>query len=341
MKDCTDNPDFAHDCTANSRNPAATLPQNSNNLSSRGKNCGKVAAPSPLYLSNLSEKDKPWDQHRAEADLIEQMYYEVGHLGYSNRINECSRWLQFALQNQDSGEVKFKLSDARFCRMRYCPVCQWRKSMKWRARFLNALPKISADYPKHRWLFLTLTVRNCPIGELRSTIQQMGRAWTRLSQKKTFPAVGFVKTTEVTRSDSGEAHPHFHVLLLVKSSYFTRGYIKQEKWVELWKDSLKVDYSPSVNVKSIKTDLDKAILECLKYSVKPQDLIADSEWLDQLTRQMDGTRNISVGGVLRDYIKEDEPENLLDIDEEDEQSEECSGELKFDWSKTVNKYVKR
>ncbi|GAB5853628.1 hypothetical protein JMUB7538_27340 [Staphylococcus aureus] len=40
----------------------------------------------------------------------------------------------------------------------------------WQARFYQALPKIVVDYPSSRWLFLTLTVRNCEIGELGTVL---------------------------------------------------------------------------------------------------------------------------------------------------------------------------
>lgn len=304
-------------------------------------NCGSTAAILPQYLSDLSEKDKPWEVHRIEADLVEQLYRDAGFMDYGDRVHDCSQWLKFALQQHDTDELKLKLSNARFCRVRFCPVCQWRRSMKWRARFLKALPEITQAHPTHRWVFLTLTVRNCPIGELRSTLRQMGDAWKRLVQKKIFPAVGFVRATEVTRSELGEAHPHFHALLLVESTYFGRQYLKQDKWVELWQDCLRVNYAPSVRVKAIKSDADRAILECLKYGVKVQDLIIDSEWLAQLTEQVRKTRAVSVGGVLRDFIKEEEPENLVNIEEENEDSDEHINELYFDWSRIKSRYIQR
>ena len=79
------------------------------------------------------------------------------------------------------------------------------------------------------------------------------------------------------------AHPHFHALLLVKPGYFSgKNYIKQHEWVEMWQKALKADYMPSVNVKTVKAfadnQLDKAICETLKYSVKPSDLALERFW---------------------------------------------------------------
>ena len=42
----------------------------------------------------------------------------------------------------------------------------------WLARFYAALPEVQAQHPKARWLFLTLTVRNCPISDLRETLRR-------------------------------------------------------------------------------------------------------------------------------------------------------------------------
>ena len=76
---------------------------------------------------------------------------------------------------------------------------------------------------------------------------------------------------------------------------FARNYIKQLEWVEMWQKALRVDYAPSVNVKAVKPlkkgekdNLDKAICETLKYSVKPSDIAKDDdkgEWLHEMTKQ--------------------------------------------------------
>ncbi|KYI88649.1 replication protein, partial [Salmonella enterica subsp. enterica serovar Typhimurium] len=50
----------------------------------------------------------------------------------------------------------------------------------WQARFYQSLPRIVADYPNARWMFLPLTVRNCAIGELGETLNRMNAAFQRL-----------------------------------------------------------------------------------------------------------------------------------------------------------------
>ncbi|WP_205916825.1 protein rep, partial [Pseudomonas viridiflava] len=79
-------------------------------------------------------------------------------------------------------------------------MCQWRKSLFWKAMMYQTYDQIKELYPTHRWLFLTLTVENCPIGELRATLSHMNDAWKKLTKRKEFALVdGWIRTTEVTR----------------------------------------------------------------------------------------------------------------------------------------------
>jgi plasmid rolling circle replication initiator protein Rep len=300
-----------------------------------------------LYLSDVSSRDKPWDTHRVNAKLVQKLYNGSDLQQYADRIKDCSRLLGFAFEAQDSGQLKLRLQLARFCRVRHCPVCQWRRSLMWRARFLQALPRVIEAYPTGRWVFLTLTVKNCPLDELRDTLRKMNKAWERLTKRKQFPGLGFVKSTEVTRSANGDAHPHFHCLLLVSPSYFGKPYLTQADWTELWKQALRADYTPVVNVKAVKpkagsepgSGVITAVLETLKYGVKEQDLLSDAAWLQELTKQLHKTRAVSVGGVLRKYISDEEPEDLIHgEDEEGDLSEEV--DIWFGWREMANRYVK-
>ena len=225
----------------------------------------------------------------------------------------------------------------------------------WRARFFKALPKISEKYPTGRWVFLTLTVRNCEISELRATLTKMNAAWGRLVKRKTFPALGFVKSLEVTRGADGTAHPHFHCLLFMPAGYFSsQKYITQAGWASLWESCLKTDYTPVIDVRAVKAKKDasnttleasmdatyKAVCETLKYSVKPSDMLADPQWMDELIKQLHNTRMISVGGVLKEFFSEDDPEDLINGDIEEEEKIEDDSLMTFKWSREDKRYKK-
>jgi plasmid rolling circle replication initiator protein Rep len=122
----------------------------------------------------------------------------------------------------------------------------------WKAKAYKILPQVIADYPKSRWLFITLTVKNCYVNELRETLNWMNKAFKRLTELKIWPAKGWVKSVEVTKSkDNISAHPHLHILAMVQPSYFSHGYISHGKWIELWQQCLRIDYQPVVHVSAI------------------------------------------------------------------------------------------
>lgn len=305
-----------------------------------------------VYLSDLSKKDKPWDDHKRVSETVAGLYDQVGYEKYPERIRDCANRLEFQVKRDDKGENQFKLHAARFCRVRTCPVCQWRKELMWRARFFKHIPEIREDYPSARFVFLTLTVKNCPVKNLRKTVESMNQGWRRLTNRKIFPALGFVRALEVTRGKDGSAHPHFHVMMMVKPSYFTHGYIKQSQWTELWRDCMRLDYEPIVNIKAVKnlkvnqigkdpSDLSAGICETLKYSVKEQDLTADPHWLDVYTRQIHKLRSVSLGGVFKEYMAEDDPEDLIHSELEEEQNVNLPEEplmLFFQWNEYRAKY---
>jgi plasmid rolling circle replication initiator protein Rep len=220
----------------------------------------------------------------------------------------------------------------------------------WQARFLKSLPSIEAAHPSARWLFLTLTVRNMPVQELRQSLQSMNKAWHRLVKREEFGAVqGWVRTTEVTKGRDGLAHPHFHCLLLVRPSYFKKHYVRHERWTELWQECARLDYRPSVDIQVVKarsgasgeSPMRRAVYETLKYSVTPEDMM-DREWLLELTKQVHRLRFISSGGALKGVLREtEETERDLMLADEDGEGDSGDPELFFDWRREIKRYAKR
>lgn len=293
-------------------------------------------------LSEVSPRDRPWDKHRSNADVVAHHYQAGGMDRYAERVSFCSQLLDFKLvPEQNKGGLRLKLSSAFFCRVRHCCVCQWRRSLQWRAKAMQALPKLVEDHPKLRYLFLTLTLKNCPINELRGTLDHLNYGFRKLSRRKDFPGVGWLKSVEVTQGrDRTTAHPHLHVLIAVKPSYFSHGYISQEKWCHLWKECLKVDYEPILHLKAIKPRGSLRIIlnETIKYQVKESDLITDPAWFAELVKQLHGTRAVALGGIFRDYFKdlEEEPEDLIGRD--DESGDVDEGHLYFGWRRVEQRY---
>ena len=300
----------------------------------------------PLALSDVSPKDAPWDKHRSESDLVKGHYEGTKYKRYAERIENCATLLDFRLVPFEKGNYGLRLSSAFFCHTRHCVTCQWRRSLRIKARAFKALPRIIEDFPTSRFLFLTLTVKNCDITNLKDTITHMNKSWQRMSQLKHFPAIGYLRTTEVTRGRDGlSAHPHFHALLMVRASFFSTGYIRQSQWVTMWRKSLRVDYNPILDVQALKKDacVTPLLAEICKYSTKPSTVcyVPSKEWFVELTEQLHRTKAMVLGGVFREYFrdlnKEVTTEEMIHTDD-DVESEVDEGHLRFGWRYWEKRY---
>ncbi|MCZ7058606.1 protein rep, partial [Salmonella enterica] len=82
------------------------------------------------------------------------------------------------------------------------------------------------------WFFFLLFFCFCVFGLLGETLSRMNLAFQRVKDRKEFRAVqGWIRTTEVTGGSDGSADPHFHTLMMVAPSMFTRDYVKDARWV--------------------------------------------------------------------------------------------------------------
>ena len=310
------------------------------------------------FLSDTSAKDKPWDGHRLNGDKMVLQLDAAGLDRPAERLTECAQSLFFALAaDRETGEQKLKLQNAHFCHYRHCPVCGWRKSLKNKARFLEQVSALEAQYPKARWLMLTLTVQNCQIGELRETISSMNKAWGRLIKRPEFKfVIGWVRSVEVTRGKDGTAHPHYHCLLMVKPSYFSHGYVKTERWAQVWQECLKVDYLPVCDSRAIKPKIGTgagggalyaAAAEVLKYATKAADLIeAGPDWLGTFVEQVHALKFLTSGGALKGIFKATEAEDvdLVHVDEDKDAESDPDDDapmLRFDWRKVAVRYARK
>ncbi len=324
------------------------LPQN--------KTKKQIQITTPLqYLTDFNPDDKPWDTHKDQSRDVSGIYKTIDEFeSYAVRMHDCGGLLGFGWSNDvATGESKLRLREAHFCRCRYCPVCQWRRALMWQARFYQALPEIVESHKSARWVFLTLTIRNCEITDLGATLTEMNAAFKKLKDRKEFkPVLGWVRTTEVTRGFDGSAHPHFHTLMMVPSYFFTSGYVKQARWVEVWAECLRVNYLPSVDIRTVKPKASKgnvevgfaehlqaAVSETLKYAVKPSDMVADPAWFLELTKQSHKRRFVATGGVLKDILKiADETDADLSLADSDNLGEDDGSRIAFDWASEKKKY---
>lgn len=195
----------------------------------------------------------------------------------AKRMEECCRFLWFELT-----ETGLRLKQAYTCKDRLCSMCNWRRSKKLTLQNYQIVEKVNREH-KLRWIFLTLTQRNCQGNELKEQVSHMMKAWNRFAgyRKVKRAMKGYFRALEITKDwdevitkkryysnpkyydrlglKPGDPnpnyktyHPHFHVLICVPPSYFSHSYISRKEWQEFWKRAMRLDYLPIVDVRTVK-----------------------------------------------------------------------------------------
>lgn len=279
-----------------------------------------------LVDKSATGRERPWSERKMENLQLVKIFSMARDIdpyiiseSRLEQVSECASWLKFALL---SDKTK-KLAKANFCRLRLCPMCSWRKSLKLFSQVSAITDAILRD-KKARFIFVTLTVRNVNGDELRETIKKMNEAFKWIVQKSKTSAVskkfkdyvmGYMKAVEVTYNHKTDTfHPHFHIILELKPTYFKDGYLTQKQWRDMWKEVMHLDYDPQVDVRIIKNATAKAVAEVSKYPVKLKGLLELApeqavEPLIKLKRALQDLRMITFGGDFREYKK------LLQLDD--------------------------
>jgi len=228
------------------------------------------------------------------------------------------------------------------CKSRHCQECQRIKAFVWGEKVKSIMPELNDNYASSSYLFVTFTVKNPKVADLRKVLKAMNRASNLMFKRKAFKIVqGGIRSTEITRGKSGadECHPHFHYLLMVPPSYFckkSKNYIKSDDWGQAWGDCLALEFEkeglvynkedypkgfPRVDVvrarsvdgksfitnENIKQNGEEIINYVLKYSVKGSDIIdhkkgVNDEWFFTFDKQIKGVRSITPVGVFKEYL---------------------------------------
>lgn len=234
------------------------------------------------------------------------------------RMEHCADRLSFRRDWQDPARPgRLRLAQAYFCRVRVCPMCQWRRSLKAGGQLracINylAAQRAAAGRKPYAYILLTLTVPNVPGPALAGRLDLIQSAWQRLVRRKEYRAAvqGAVRCVEITYNrQRADYHPHVHALLAVNPSYFTsRAYLPQARWLELWRACTGLDSITQVDVRKTTGDGD-AVAEVVKYATKTSDLLDPSDLdatctvLGDLMRACNKRRFIGWSGVLRDAHK--------------------------------------
>lgn len=318
-------------------------------------------------------------------EIIKTSYCKLHSEKFNRFLNreERSRMCARTLVYKRDKNGKRILHQANFCQLRLCPICNWRRSLKIFSQVSKIIQAIEED-KDYAYLFLTLTQKNVSAEELDKTLDDMMKAWNRfLGYKKVKDIVkGSYRGLEITydkelkitknmyqkKKDYYEKlglkvgdknpnfdmyHPHFHVLLVVNKSYFTsRYFLKHEEWQKLWAKAMKLDYLPQVNIKKVKGNTAEAVAEVAKYSTKDSDYVIEKDLdlsanvVEVLDYALERRRLVSFSGIMKEYhqklnLDDTEDGDLVHID--NEKDDELEAELTLEtyaWNVGYMNYIR-
>lgn len=318
-----------------------------------------------LLDKSSTGRERPWrDKKMANESLA--LAYESVDSGKAARLKLCGDFLTFSILEDGSKKLKHMNS----CRVRLCPLCTWRRSLK---VFSNTLAILKAMNGKYEFIMLTLTQKNCVGPELSASIDDMMSAWQRYTQRQRFRKAvkGWYRGLEVTHNtDIGDIsydtyHPHFHVILVVNKSYFTgRAYIRLDEWKELWMECMRLDYLPNIKVEKIRSyeknsngevsveDIVKAVAETCKYTVEDEDYIVPTDWaltvdaVRILDKALADRRLIAYGGIMKELHKQlnlddEETGDLINVDSEDSAAAPTDRVESYFWNTGYRQYIRK
>ena len=91
----------------------------------------------------------------------------------------------------------------RLCHNRFCPTCGPLSIKKQKQKIPSKMGIV----------LLTMTVSNCPWGELSSVLSEIQKAWRRLLRRLHSGGGNWLKVLHISKGKNNLAHPHFHILM--------------------------------------------------------------------------------------------------------------------------------
>lgn len=273
-------------------------------------------------LSSDNPEKKSWTEHKHMAQIVASSYARSDNLKvqkWADNMQFCASHIAMGYEKIHGGafdgKYKRSVASADLCRIRTCPICQWRRSRKLTATVGRALENVmDGRADKSAWM-LTLTLKNCDIAELKETCKDMFKAWSKMTKQTFFKSAvtHWTRSLEITTGErkhiKNDSHPHIHAALVCDTDMLHDKWHNNLWWAGKWKELLGLDYFPQVHItpiiaKKAGQSLEGAIREVFKYSVKPDAGIAISGWLEKVALQIGGLRLVGISKSLNECVSE-------------------------------------
>lgn len=269
-----------------------------------------------LISKTLSEIRKRKPQQKIFVGKLSKAIKESKKISKNTvkNVENCATYISF--------DVNGKIYGANFCKHRYCPICQWRRSKQVYAEISEMQRYIEAE-KEYEYIFITLTILNTKT--LEEGLDIIFPAWHRfINQRKARRAIkGYIRTLEITYNKIKQTwHPHIHMIAAVAKNYFTSNdYISKDELRTMWTQALNARYFVQVDIRKVQATDPQAIAEIAKYAVKPMDIMSEKSKQETINELIKGTfhrRLRSFGGIYKETAKKlkinENQTNLTDTD---------------------------
>ncbi|WP_137916807.1 protein rep, partial [Klebsiella pneumoniae] len=153
------------------------------------------------------------NRRKKENINLSKIYNKIGQQDRAHRVAFCCSYRYMLV---DSEKRAHNVHTVR-CRDRNCVECQRIKSYVYQERLKRtAIEKIKSDFKADEFLFLTFTLKNPKVTQMRKAMRAMSQAFGMLARRKPFAEIfrGGIRTFEVTRNYAerlkNHCHPHIH-----------------------------------------------------------------------------------------------------------------------------------
>jgi len=233
---------------------------------------------------------------------------------YADKYDDTLQCSSTLIQNGDQ-------LTSRYCNHRWCRICNRIRTAKLMKGYKNALDAMVDPY------FVTLTIRNVKIENLRSSIKDMIatiRKIQDLRRKKEIPLMQCIRKIECTYNpDSDTYHPHFHLIIdkeNVARELLEAWLIRYPEQSEIWGQDITKAFDP-IELFKYFTKLTAKSKTDEKINVKG--MLINKEYhypeaLDLIFRAIEGIRIIQpMGGIkyIKDGIDGVEVQTIEDVEQ--------------------------
>lgn len=313
---------------------------------------------------NCQGKPRNWSGRKLASLEIAGCYHRIAETddrfaSKADRMIRCGDYLGF--ERDADGKLHLRL--AYFCKVRLCPMCMWRRTLKIAKQVSDVADRLEVKHPGLRIIFVTYTVQNPSAEDLNPILDRMFKGWhdMMLHSKMKRIIKGWFRGVEVTYNEEEDTyHPHLHALFIVDEEYFrSRDYMESEEWAHHWARScgFAAHEAQSCLVEAVPPGPNgsryKMVRELSKYTVKDMNItrVASEAKRDEVVKTLalalHGRRLCAFGGLLKQVSKELGQERLgegdlvhVEGDAVKVRADMIEGLEIYTWSQGIGNYVR-